>query len=512
MLRTFVAIAMAGCVAFIPAASFAQENCADPDDCFLDAQGDARSASQAYSALHSYPDPHYLRAGLEETLFLGIGIGWYWIDRRNRADWDFPGLHARLNGEVLRYDNNTFNINFLWHPLSGGVYYTAARSNGMRLGPTLLYTIATPVIWEYVLEFRERVSINDLITTPVGGIALGEAWSRLALLVSRPARGHPPGQRFGAWTFGLLQTVHDKLDTVQGARGSASDGLGYAADPWHTMSAHAGLSLNVSGGTDALARSVSFDARFVAIPSYLRTGHFVGWFHDADVTRIALDAQFASLQQGEVDLFADTLLAGYYAQHIGPDRTGASVIIGTGVGYRYRRVDLPGFEDDLSVTYLPGLSLEVDSLLRHAWLHLSLRVGADFAGVKAWPFERWTAANPDERTKTVLHRYGYSYSVGGSTLASLELVFQGVRVGGSATLARYDSRQGLDRGQELLTTDVKTSNTILDTQGFLRLFPIPGSGFNLSFSLLARRRVSSVDTLEQQGTLLRASAMLGWLL
>ena len=488
--------------------AFAQ--CADQGDCFVDLAGAPRSATSAYRTLHARHEPHYLRAGLEEALFLGGGMTWYWLDRQNRADWDFPGFGERLTGDILRFDNNSFPINFLAHPLSGGAYFHAARSNNLSLGASMAYAFGTSFVWEYVLEFREKVSINDLITTPVAGIAIGEFFSRFAWYVTHPVSARARGQRVGAFTLGILQTIHDRIDHTHHRGPEPADHLGYSSSVWHRFTTSIGLGLNATDSFDqAPSLNFALEGTFVAIPSYLRPGRFRRFVHDADVTRLRFTAVTSHDGQGEVDLFSETILAGYYTQRISDQGVGGSMLIGSGVGYRYRRVRFAGFEDDVSLTHLPGLSLEADALFAHAGLHVSARAGADFAGIRAWPFAEWERDHPDALTKTVLHRAGYAYAFGGSSSLDLELSLRGVRLGARGLLGRYDSQQGFDRTQEKLTTDVPTSNVVLDTEGYMRLYPIAGHGLLVELSVLMRRRISTVERYEQRGKLLRTGLSLG---
>ena len=106
-------------------------------------------------------------------------------EKKNLVDWDRPSAKARFSADVIRMDNNEFPINFTLHPWSGAAYYSAARTNGISFGWSSVYAIGAMLAWEYGIEFREKVSFNDLIFTPLPGISLGEFFSRLALYVNR---------------------------------------------------------------------------------------------------------------------------------------------------------------------------------------------------------------------------------------------------------------------------------------------------------------------------------------
>jgi hypothetical protein len=74
------------------------------------------------------------------------------------------------------YDRDYWYINYIGHPYQGSYTYNAVRSQGANVMQSSLFTIGHSFLWEYILEGgAERPSIQDLVTTPIGGIILGEA-------------------------------------------------------------------------------------------------------------------------------------------------------------------------------------------------------------------------------------------------------------------------------------------------------------------------------------------------
>jgi hypothetical protein len=81
------------------------------------------------------------------------------------------------------YDDDVFAINQFAHPYGGSVLFLAARSNGLGFWTSAAYGFAGSLVWEMLME-NEPPSINDQITTSVGGAFLGEAlhrWGRAVL-------------------------------------------------------------------------------------------------------------------------------------------------------------------------------------------------------------------------------------------------------------------------------------------------------------------------------------------
>lgn len=77
------------------------------------------------------------------------------------------------------WDTDYYHTNAINHPYHGSLFYTAARDNGMTIGESSLYALAGSLVWEVFCE-SEHPSINDLVTTAVGGIALGEPMHRIS--------------------------------------------------------------------------------------------------------------------------------------------------------------------------------------------------------------------------------------------------------------------------------------------------------------------------------------------
>jgi hypothetical protein len=115
-------------------------------------------------------DPHHLRSWVEMMAGLGVGAVSYWLMQdRNIADWDNPTPEERFNGSAWRMDNNSLGVNFIAHPFTGGFAYSVARANHHGVLTSFAYASMFSFIWEFVLEFKEKVSVNDLIvTSPTG--------------------------------------------------------------------------------------------------------------------------------------------------------------------------------------------------------------------------------------------------------------------------------------------------------------------------------------------------------
>jgi hypothetical protein len=106
------------------------------------------------------------------------------------TDWD--SIRKNL-GRTPKFDDDPFSVNQLGHPYQGGIYHGLARSAGLGYWESLLYTLAGSFVWETAGE-TTRPSLNDYVTTGIGGTFVGEALFRMSSLLLEGG-----GERPGFW-------------------------------------------------------------------------------------------------------------------------------------------------------------------------------------------------------------------------------------------------------------------------------------------------------------------------
>ncbi|MCB9496692.1 MAG: DUF3943 domain-containing protein [Fibrobacteria bacterium] len=114
-----------------------------------------------------------------------------WVAEVEYARIDEESIWRNLTGDWV-WDDNNFEVNQIGHPVQGGLYYSLARANGWGYLGGIAWTTAGSIQWEYFME-TEPPSVNDLVTTRMGGAMIGETTWRLAQLVS----GESTGERVG---------------------------------------------------------------------------------------------------------------------------------------------------------------------------------------------------------------------------------------------------------------------------------------------------------------------------
>jgi Domain of unknown function (DUF3943) len=103
--------------------------------------------------------------------------------------WAWASIGTRSWGRNLKagftWDNDCFLDNQLAHPFHGSLYFGSARASGYGFWGSLPYAAAGSATWELFFE-NVRPSINDLINTTLGGIAIGEVTYRMGSILGSP--------------------------------------------------------------------------------------------------------------------------------------------------------------------------------------------------------------------------------------------------------------------------------------------------------------------------------------
>jgi hypothetical protein len=394
--------------------------------------------------------PHYFRAAVELVGVLGLGTAYYWINSDpNKQDWDYIDLKDKSLKLEVKFDNNMFRTNFLLHPLAGTMSYWLSRANGLNIYAASTASFLSSAAFEFLLEWLEKPSVNDLVATPVGGIAAGEFFFHLGDYLNS-AFGHDNAvQRVLAYSIGAPQGIHSAMDGVK-APITTRDSLGYSAAYWHRFGVGGGIAdITNDRGDRGTVADLLFEAKLVAMPGFLRPGRFQTNFSQGNFTEARLRTSVADGWLKDVDLWFGSDLAGHYRQDFtgspGALR-GSAAMIAASVDMRYVDRWLLGRRDQYALFHVLGPSAK-------AWLGLGrgvvltgeARLHLDFAGMTSPAYRILAAERGADGTKTVLQLQEYYQGVGGSGRAAASIGVAGVAAGGYARYATYRSIDGLDR-------------------------------------------------------------------
>ena len=483
---------------------------------------------------------HFWRAIAELTIVLGLGEAWYWTHTDfNKPDWklnwDWKSWRRKLiTGDAIRFDSNTIIVNINAHPWTGSLYYSIARQNGLHSYEAYLMAFTVSAVWEFVVEYREFVSINDLIMTPVGGQALGEVFTQLGWFFDQGA-DTLTNQILSA-VFSGPQKFHDWLDrNTSGYRKVRSrnlDRYGFTKDVFHRFQLSAALGAqNISGssttsssssagsGSRGVLSEVRLESHLVHIPGYATgTGTTTKILYDTALTDLVVRMAKSSNGFQEILLYARAALAGVYKHSISsgarPDTfNGYRFFIGPSMGYTLEARDFPGangsiLSEGLGVAHVLGSSLDLLILRGDLKIHMTLDLFADFAAIRSLAVEPYREKRLFAWPSSTLmssSRYDFEFGMSLKTLAVVE--YRNAEIGVEAEKGMYAGIHGHDDYQEYIDDTFKRESKISEEMSRVRGwigYLLPGDQWKLLLTLEARRRRSVIDEFDVQQTDVRA--------
>ncbi len=395
------------------------------------------------------------RAFFSNLALIAVSTANYWFIQQEtmQVDWDYEPTWADQKKRFLgfsawRFDNNYFRVNWT-HAPAGAIYYTLARSNSLNLGQSLLYSLAVSSFWEYVSEFREVISINDQVFTPLGGFPIGENFFQISEMLRA---------KKGGWLTDLLAWLINfpgrANNLIWGRNAKLLNPPRFAAlddQPGHGLRLAAGL---LSGGEQSgRAFWLGGGSRLVTIPGYLDEGHSEKWLSDDSMSflefNLALNREFSGS--------ARVAYLGFLAQNIELDdserRRGFAFYLGPWSGFELSLQKYPALSDRLSAVHLIGPLADLVLYNGIFTLQVQLAASVHFSMIESLALDGYQLHNDLEGTKTPLHEHGYYFAYGPAFSSSLSFKWRGLEAGGSFHYLDFHSIQGLDRYREDISND-----------------------------------------------------------
>ncbi len=382
-----------------------------------------------------------LLTATEIGAILGLGGVQYWIGKGGYPHWGLSDWPARFSADAQILDTNDFETNYSYHTVAGASYHVAARSNDLSVLEAAAWNLGASLVWEYVVEFRDKSDINDILFTTPAGLAMGEFTHRLGRLLGQRDGG--VGWDIARWTLGFPQALNDSVTGADRARGVPID---------HDFRIGMGLARGV--GTEERAGERARDAgelgylRFSGTLSAFgdRADRTRGWrgFTDANITSLDVEVGGGQGDRRNTYALSDTVLAGFRYADGAKAGPGRELHLGTSTAVRYHRERYGTWRDQFGMAHFPGLA--IDGAVRGSgWGVRGLaRLHPDYGGVHALGYGDWQDENPDEHGISAIEEENYYHAWGGSARLGAEISASALRAGGSLFWGAYRPHLGLD--------------------------------------------------------------------
>ena len=387
--------------------------------------------------------PNFGRTVLEIGVIILGGTAWYYYDNSNKRDQVLKSKEDVTDNltivNVLKFDDNVFETNVIGHPLAGALYGLAARTNGYNQWQSFLFAFGGSFFWEYIVEFREIISINDMIQTPMGWV-IGESLFQFASFYSAHSN---PGW-FSDFISGRVDV--SKYKYMDGPNGR---------QVFNNMVLYAG----VYGQPDqnSYGLNLGADMELFSVKKLKQQGRLNSFFFDTPYSHIILTASFGPPKGlATAYFFTETGLLGYAKQNIrsvNGERSGYSLFASLNTAFSYDSLYIEDQYKKTGIIHLLGPAVDVSLIKNDFILRLRSSLFGDFAQIHSAGLAKYYAAG---HTKEDLENMGaittaskgYYFAYGATYRQLMTVDYKDAQFGTEVTYGRYYSINGDGRTNE----------------------------------------------------------------
>ena len=427
------------------------------------------------------PKKRFGRAVLEGVGHIVYATASYWIRQDvMKEDWEYQWTWEDQKKRFLfvdgmRFDSNTFTFNWT-HSLAGALYYNYARANNINPLGSFLFSFGISYFWEFVVEFKEVISINDVIGTPMGGINIGESMFQLG----RYFRSRRP-TFFNKILRILSNPVLSMNEWIDRKR--IKNQYAFKDDYWHDCRLFAGSRFDSfsNGASDAFLQ-VGMENQLVILPGYGMPGAVSGSVKRTLFAEFDVGGVIGEKGLYEFNIFAKSVLFGYFSQDVrtkgtgtmadyipgmrddmdNDDREGYALFLGVATTFDMikndplklpgngENPDIPDYPDREDKHVIVNLGPTVDfSLFHRDWkIRLVADAYGDFSLIHSHAFKRYSELFQFGQTKSTLENHGYYYALGVTLSSMLQVNYSNFELKGKLKYHYFNSIEGWDRFQK----------------------------------------------------------------
>jgi len=463
------------------------------------------------------------RAILELVPMLGTSQTNYWIKYTKwLEDWQFQltwkdQKRRFFSLEGQKFDSNCFKTNWT-HSLAGALYYNFARSNNLTWSESLLFTTLTSLYWEFFVEWREVVSVNDNILTSIGGFSIGEAMYQTSkYFLDRPGTGN----KIIGTLFDPILALNHWLEK-KSRRMYPPVTFNHAHD-FSFFVGYKGGSHSVTG-EEYSNTHISFDTEIINIPSYGKAASYDHGFKDTMSSRIHFDISFGPEGMEEYRASTHVVLTGRAKQDLqdtGDGVRGYSMFWGAASSFElfqqrslfhfdscaefyfsdeFANIPTPtAFTDKFSTIHIIGPMFDINFFSPKTEFRLTLEAYLDFSLINAMALTDYTQDTNLEGVKATLANYGYYYAFGYTAEARARFRYENLNLAAGLRYTFYNSVEGLDRFYETITDDFHIEDSRLEYNVGMG-YMIPGTNTELRVNYEEVRRAGWIKDITSRQT------------
>lgn len=473
------------------------------------------------------------RAVLEVTGQILYSTASYWIRQDvMKEDWEYQFTWEDQKKRFLfidgmRFDSNTFQFNWT-HAGAGAIYYNYARVNNLNVFESFLLSLGTSTFWEFAVEFKEVVSINDMISTPIGGVSIGEAFFHVGRFFRSNKQKHTLLNRLARLLSNPVMAVDDWIDKKRLVHRHA-----YDEDFWYDIRLTAGPRFDVFSNNDAHTfLDLGFESQMVHVPEYGTLGASTRSVGNTLFSEYNLHGTFNTKGVYEFKIFAKAVLFGGFWQDIRAvdpgkkekepevygrglledigdnNRQGYSLFIGAATAFdtykkNYHLMLEPGEEepanipdkfDKYTVINLLGPTVDFAFFRKDFKIRLAADAYGDFAMVHAHAYKDYLDFHTHGQTKSTLENHGYYYALGITLSSLMQINISNLELKGKVKYHYFDSIEGLDRFQKDMADE--DDFDLIDQRlnySFSLGYRIPKTSLQLVLGLEQRERWGNIE-------------------
>jgi hypothetical protein len=419
------------------------------------------------------PPRPYLRTFLGELTFLVLQGAWYWGHQKPSDSEISVGSWSTwqtklTSTQYFTFDQDRFNTNAVGHPVAGLIYYQIARGSGLGAAGSFLTSVIASTAWKYFGESNQKLSINDLVVTPMAGWVLGEATYRLGSFF---ADGEPSfANCVGALIFSPVATLTEPPVCRSRGHDPPFDRFGFSRRTWHELYAELGAAYAVIDGGDSRGETAfGLGARITAHARYQRPGWDASNAWPGQWSSIAVRWLLDSGSIDGVALHGDSLVIGRYYRRYGdvPGPTGQAdgrgLLVGFGSSFDYDGRSLPAVYDRTLAIGIGGPMATLEARRGRFAVRASLALSYGFGQVTSLAWAQAAQQFAGVRVKSPLQTGGYYFGQGLLSFATLEADLGDLRLHFDGRGQNFWSFNSLDDHQ----SELQNNFSLSDTQIFL---------------------------------------------